>query len=354
MSQELSQSWPLPSQAKPIVIIGAGDIVNDAHLPAYKKAGFSVAGIYDVDKERAEALAEKWNIENVYKSMEEVTANGTTCIYDSATPPSAIINVIKNLPDGAAVLIQKPLGEDVEQAKIIRDLCHSKNLKAAVNFQLRFSPMMLAVRDAMQSDLLGDLLDVEVHINISTPWHLFPFLKKMERVEITVHSIHYLDLIRSLAGNPEGVFVRSIADPRVPELAQTRTSAILDYGDTLRAVLSINHNHDFGREFQNATIRFEGTQGCILVKLGLLLNYPNGEPDEFWFSESGKDWQQVELQGSWFPDAFIGVMSNLQRFDAGEDTELLTRVDDAVETMNLIEACFTSNQTQATPLTIDE
>jgi predicted dehydrogenase len=354
MSQELSQSWPRPSQAKPIVIIGAGDIVNDAHLPAYKKAGFSVAGIYDVDKERAEALAKKWEIEKVYKSIEEVTANGTDCIYDSATPPSAIINVIKNLPDGAAVLIQKPLGEDVEQAKIIRDLCHSKNLNAAVNFQLRFSPMMLAVRDAMQSGLLGDLLDVEVHINISTPWHLFPFLKKMERVEITVHSIHYLDLIRSLAGNPKGVFVRSIADPRVPNLAQTRTSAILDYGDTLRAVLSINHNHDFGREFQNATIRFEGTKGCILVKLGLLLNYPNGEPDEIWFSESGKDWQQVDLQGSWFPDAFIGVMSNLQRFDAGEDTELLTRVDDAVETMNLIEACFTSNQTQAIPLTIDE
>jgi predicted dehydrogenase len=347
MPKALSQSWSLPTHRKPVVIIGAGDIVNDAHLPAYQKAGFVVAGIYDLNTERAEDLAQKWGIEKVYKSMEEVTVNGTARVYDLATPPSAIAGIVKELPDGAAVLIQKPLGEDVEQAKAICDICHAKNLKAAVNFQLRFSPMMLAVRDAIQSDVLGDILDIEVHINISTPWQVFPFLKKMERVEMTVHSIHYLDLIRSLVGNPKGVFVRSLADPRVPELAQTRTSAILDYGDILRAVLSINHNHDFGQDFQAATFRFEGSKGCVLIKLGLLLNYPHGEPDELWLCEAGKDWQQIELQGGWFPDAFIGVMSNLQRFDAGEDTELLTHIDDAYETMRLIEACFSSNKTHA-------
>ena len=33
----------------PICIIGAGGIVNDAHLPAYKIAGYNVHGIFDVD-----------------------------------------------------------------------------------------------------------------------------------------------------------------------------------------------------------------------------------------------------------------------------------------------------------------
>ena len=46
---QLKNNWPLPSFPKPIVIIGAGGIVNDAHMPAYRKANFDVLGLYDVD-----------------------------------------------------------------------------------------------------------------------------------------------------------------------------------------------------------------------------------------------------------------------------------------------------------------
>jgi hypothetical protein len=35
----------LPSEKRPIYIIGAGGIVNDAHLPAYKIVGYNVGGI---------------------------------------------------------------------------------------------------------------------------------------------------------------------------------------------------------------------------------------------------------------------------------------------------------------------
>jgi predicted dehydrogenase len=343
--RRFQQDWPAPANPLPIVIIGAGNIVNDAHLPAYRKGGYHVAGVFDIDADRAAGLSRKWGIGNVYRSTADMTGNGVNCVYDIATPPSAITDILPLLPDGAAVLIQKPMGEDLGQAETILDICRAKRLNAAVNFQLRFSPMMLAVRDALGSGVLGEVLDVEVHVNISTPWETFPFLERLQRVEIAVHSIHYLDLIRSLVGEPEGVFAKSLSDPRVPDLAQTRTSVILDYGDRLRALLSINHNHDFGRDFQAATIRFEGSSGCAIAKLGLLLNYPHGEPDELWLCEAGDAWQQIELQGRWFPDAFANIMANLQRFHAGEDEELLTGVDDAFRTMKLVEACFVANRT---------
>lgn len=327
------------------MIIGAGNIVNDAHLPAYRKAGYHVAGVFDIDKDRAAALSRSWNIGKVFGSSAEMTRNGVNCVYDVATPPSAITDILPLLPDGAAVLIQKPMGEDLAQARKILDICRAKKLHAAVNFQLRFSPMMLAVRDALRSNVLGEIFDLEVHVNISTPWATFPFLKRLQRVEIAVHSIHYLDLIRSLVGEPEGVFARSLSDPRVADLAQTRTSVILDYGDRLRALLSVNHNHDFGSEFQAATIRFEGSNGCAIARLGLLLNYPHGEADELWVCETGGDWQQIGLQGRWFPDAFANIMGNLQRFHLGDDQELLTDVGDAVRTMKLVETCFVANRT---------
>ncbi|WP_419913842.1 Gfo/Idh/MocA family protein [Hoeflea sp.] len=354
MIAELKQSWPAPAVPKPVIIVGAGGIIRDAHLPAYAKAGISVSGVTDVDAERANALASDYDIPAVYATLADaVAANGTQAVYDIATPPHVITDILPDLPDEAAVLIQKPMGADQDQARRIRQICRDKKLKAAVNFQLRFSPMMMAARDAIEKGLIGDLLEIEVHLNIFTPWDLFPFLIPMERVEIAVHSIHYLDTIRALAGSPKGVFARSISDPRAADFAQTRTSVILDYGDRLRGLMSINHNHQCGRKFQSAWFRIEGTKGTLMVKLGVCFDYPNGEEDELWYCPNGGDWQSVPLQGSWFIDAFMGTMRNVQRFDAGEDEQLYASVEDAYETMALVEACFKAMHVPPTALELD-
>lgn len=342
----LRQAWPRPANPRPIIIIGSGGIVNDAHLPAYRLANLPVAGVYDLDHDKARAVAGKWDT-RAFETLEEAIAT-PGAIYDLALPPAAHLDVLPKLPDGAAVLLQKPMGRDLAEASAILKLCREKSLTAAVNFQLRFSPMLLAVADALDRGWLGELIDVEVHLNLVTPWHLFPFLKGMPRVEIAVHSIHYLDTLRALLGNPHGVHARTMGHPST-DLAQTRTSAIFDFAPGQRVTLSINHNHDFGRRFQDASFRVEGTRGAAMLKLGLLLNYPEGEPDELWITRGG-DWTQVPLAGRWFPHAFIGTMSNLQRFAAGEDPRLLTSVEDAWHTMAMAEAAFVSAAQPATPV----
>ena len=346
----LAQSWPPPARRRPVVTIGAGGIVRDAHLPAWRKGGFPVAGLYDLDRARAEALAREFQVPAVFRTLAEAAAV-PDAVFDLATPPAAHLDVLAALPEGATVLLQKPMGRTLDEAGAILRLCRERRLVAAVNFQLRFAPMMLAVRDALRRGLLGRLVDVEVHLNLLTPWHLFPFLRGMERVEIAVHSIHYLDLIRAFLGNPAGVHAHTLGHPAA-DLAQTRTSAILRFGDDVRCTLSINHNHDFGRRFQDASFRFEGTEGAALVKLGLLLNYPAGEPDELWITDRrGADhWQRVTLQGGWFPDAFVGRMASLQRAAAGEDAALEGSVADAWHTMALVESAFRASAQPATPV----
>ena len=342
----LRQAWPQPSRPRPIVIIGAGGIVNDAHLPAYRLAEFPVAGIFDVNRDRAEMLAAKWGLK-VFSSLAEAAVSDA--VFDLATPPAAHFDLLSALPEDAIVLIQKPMGRDLDEASRILKLARARKLTAAVNFQLRFAPMMLALQDALDRGLLGRLIDVEIHLNILTPWHLFPFLKGLPRIEIAVHSIHYFDFIRALLGNPTSVYARTMGHP-LSDMAQTRTSAILDFGKDVRCTLSINHDHDFGRKFQDSTFRFEGDQGVAVVKMGILLNYPQGEPDELWIAQRGGDWTQIPLQGAWFPHAFVGKMSNLQRFAAGEDPTLISSVEDAWHTMALVEACFSSSAAPATPV----
>lgn len=351
-ARSLQQSWPLPGNPIPIVMIGAGGIVNDAHLPAYRKAGFEVIAIFDQNVQRAKQTAERWSIPRVCASLDEAlaAAAGRQATFDVAVPPAATLPVLEQLPAGASVLMQKPMGGNLQEARAIVECCRRKRLVAAVNHQLRFAPYMLATRDALQRGWLGMLTDVEMRLNISPTWQLFPFLEQMERVEIQVHSIHYLDLIRSLLGEPAGVYALTIADPRYPRLKSTRSSIILNYGSATRVCLSLNHNYTHGSQGEAATFKFEGDQGVVWIRMGVLLDYPRGQPDLFEIRLSGREWEKPTLLGSWFPDAFIGPMSNLQRFVSGEDALLLTSVEDVLNTMRLVEAAYESSAGGGVPL----
>src|SRR5262245_13657106 len=130
---ELRQTWNRPSQPRPIVIIGAGGIVNDAHLPAYRLAEFPVAGIYDIDRSRAEALAAKWGLQ-AFSSLADA-ASISEAVFDLAIPPAAHLDVLAALPEGSVALIQKPMGRDLDEATRILERARQRNLTAAVNFQ---------------------------------------------------------------------------------------------------------------------------------------------------------------------------------------------------------------------------
>lgn len=158
-SEALRQTWPRPSRPRPIVIFGAGSIVVDAHLPAYRKAGLEVAGIYDPDSDKAGALAAEHGC-RAFASVAEAVEREDV-VFDLATPPDAHTDILSALPTSAAALIQKPMGGDLDAATRILGICHGRRLRAAVNFQLRFAPMMLVLQDAIASDLLGEVVDFD-------------------------------------------------------------------------------------------------------------------------------------------------------------------------------------------------
>ncbi len=348
--RDLGQSWPRPSAPRPIVVIGAGSIVRDAHLPVYKRLGFAVAGIFDVNSKASHERAAPFAIPRVFDSIDEA-ASMRDVVFDVAIPPQNIASVLERLPSGAAVLIQKPMGRDLDDARRIVAICRERHLSAAVNFQLRFAPNMLAVRDALERGVLGEVLDVEVRINLHTPWNYWAFLKGVPRLEVLMHSIHYLDLIRSLIGEPRGVYCKGVRHPAMPDYSDTRTSIVLDYGDTIRCSLTMNHAHTFGGQHEMSQLKLEGTRGAAIAKMGVNLNYPAGEPDTLEIaSEDSKGWSEIALRGSWFLEAFEGPMSNLQRFVAGEDSKLVSGVEDAIRTMALVEACYESSARGATPI----
>jgi predicted dehydrogenase len=333
------------------VIIGAGAIVRTAHLPAYQRLNLAVAGVFDVRLETADQLAKAFGVATVHPTLTDACHAGDNggVVFDVAVPGDQVLGVLRCLPEGAPVLIQKPMGNDLRMARQIRDMCRERRLIAAMNFQLRFSPNVLALRDLVSRGDLGEIVDVEVRLQVRQPWESWPFMRGLPRLEVLYHSIHYLDAIRLLAGEPRSVYCRAVGHPALPEYSDPRSSIILDYGDRLRCSLTLNHTHVFGARHRVSMLKVEGTRAAALLSMGVNLDYPSGLPDTLEIARNG-EWEAVALRGSWFTEAFEGPMSNLQRFVAGEDAALVSPVDDAIRTMAVVEACYISSERGGTPI----
>lgn len=332
-----------------IIIIGAGGIVQAAHLPAYKIAGFFVAGIFDIDFAKASMVAKNFDVAKVYPSLEDaVSDSDSKTVFDIALPAAEILPVLEKLPGGSVILLQKPMGENLQQAHAINNICKQKKFVAGINFQLRYAPFILKAKELIHKGTLGDITDVEIKINTFTPWHLWPFLKGMERVEILYHSIHYIDLVRNLLGNPNKISAKTIRHPgpTVKALASVRSLINMDYGEYLWANIITNHCHNYGNRHQQSYIKIEGTKGAIYIKMGLLLNYPQGEPDVFEYTtldeKGAQEWQSIAIDGTWFPHAFIGSMAEMIKALNTGNYKPDNSVEDCLQTMAWVEAAYES------------
>ncbi len=355
--RELQQAWPRPAHPRPIVVIGAGAIIRTAHLPAYRRLGFPMAGVFDINGDQARATARDFGIARTFESLDEA-ARRPEAVFDVAVPGDQVVGVLERLPAGAAVLIQKPMGADLAEADRILACCREKRLVAAMNFQLRFAPGMLALHDLVSAGTLGPIVDVDVRVVIEQPWQNWTFMIGAPRVEIVYHSIHYLDAIRWLIGEPSGVYCKAVGHPAMGQFADTRSSIVLDYGSALRCSLVLNHTHKADATHKTSQIMVEGTTGIARVTWGVNLDYPAGPPDTMevyglsgvGHEGLGSGWTPIPLRGSWFTEAFEGPMSNLQRFVSGEDAALVSPVDDSIRTMAVVEACYVSSARGGTPI----
>jgi predicted dehydrogenase len=349
LGEDLRQAWPRPRRPRPVVIIGAGAIVRTSHLPAYSRIGVPVGGVYDLSHAAARETAAHFNLPQVFVSLDEAAA-APGVIFDVAVPGEAVAGVLAQLPVGAAVLIQKPMGLNLAGARSILAICRERQLVAAINFQLRFSPNMLAVQHLLERGNLGTITDIDVRIVVRQPWEQWSFLRRTPRLEVLYHSIHYIDLIRRLAGEPVGAYCRAVRHPELTDFEDSRSSVILDYGPNVRCSMVLNHTHQHDMTHRASFLKIEGTRGAAIATMGVNLEYPTGLPDRLEVVQTGSQWQEVPLRGSWFTEAFEGPMSNLQRFVAGEDSVLVSPVDDAIHTMAVVEACYLSSAAGGTPI----
>ncbi len=334
----------IPEEQKlPIAIVGAGTIVDVAHLPAYTAAGLEVVGLYDLDHQRAATVAKKHRIETVYSSLDELLADDRVSVVDIAVVADAQPDIVEaGIVAGKHMLCQKPFVPDLARGRELIKLAESADVRLAVNQQLRFDEGIAVTRAILRAGWIGEATAMSFNVDIGTDWSAWPWLVSSERLEINYHSIHYLDSIRSILGDPSTVFCVGGRRPGQVARGETRTISTLAFAGGVSAALHVNHEN-LGGDYR-AEFRLDGSEGSVRGTLGLLYDYPRGRPDtvEVFSRLLPTDgWFSYPVTTRWLPDAFIGPMAGLLRWiETGVTAP--TAAEDNLGTLALVDALYRS------------
>ena len=340
---EVSDAISLPARTDfGIGIIGCGGIVNYAHLPAYKKAGFRVLACYDRNPEAASRTVQEHGIPRVASSVDELLADPEISIVDIAiTPWDQPAVAAQAIAAGKHLLCQKPLADRYGEAVCIVELAKEHGVKLAVNQQMRWDASIAVSKQLIAHGALGVPADVRVEVSIRTPWEMWPWIAGSRRLEIMYHSIHYQDAMRYLVGDPDRVTSIHGRWPGQPEIGETRTATVFHYSDERRVTIDVNH-HNWSDDAY-ARFRFLGTEGIISGTFGLLYDYPTGRVDTLAYASRAdpRTWHEAQLSTWWIPDAFAGPMASLMEA-IQTDGEPLTAGADNLGTLRTVFAAYRS------------
>jgi predicted dehydrogenase len=327
----------------PIAVVGAGAIVNVAHLPAYRAAGLEITGIFDISSQRAHEVAARHGLPRVYSSLEELLGDSRVRVVDIAVAPQAQPGIVRQaIAAGKHLLCQKPFVPDANTGDELIELADRAGLLIAVNQQLRYDEGMAAARAMTEAGWIGEVTAMTFTVNVTTDWTPWPWLVHSDRLEIMYHSIHYLDAIRAVLGEPARVFCTGSRTPGQVAAGETRTISTLVFPGNARGLVHATHENRSGDP--EATFRIDGAEGSIKGTLGLLYDYPHGRPDTLEVNSRvvpTDGWLAYPVTSRWIPDAFAGPMGSLLRAIATGGTPYPTARDN-LGTIRLVDALYTA------------
>ncbi len=148
-------------------IVGAGAVVQVAHLPVLRKLrGVSMVALCDTDVPKARALAERTGIPAVYDDIEELLSTEALDALLIATPNHLHeSHVLAGLSANVHILVEKPLAMTSSSAQKIARAAEKRDRVVMVGMTHRYRPDVQAVRSFVQSGELGEIDSVRAS------WH---------------------------------------------------------------------------------------------------------------------------------------------------------------------------------------
>ncbi|MCR5414516.1 MAG: Gfo/Idh/MocA family oxidoreductase [Kiritimatiellae bacterium] len=213
----LNETEPLKistSREITVAVMGAGSRGNE--YPEYGKlfpGTLRVVAVSDILKSRREAMAEKWSIPadrvfGDYREMLEAGRGGKLAdILLIALPDDLHYEpAMEAMRQGYDILLEKPMAQSEKECRDLARRQRETGVMVAVGHVLRYSPYFRALKKAIDSGLVGELVNIQhqepvmyahmAHSFVRGNWHDGKATTPM----IVAKSCHDLDILKWLAG----------------------------------------------------------------------------------------------------------------------------------------------------------
>lgn len=275
-----------------IGIVGAGNIATNAHLPAYQNCkDAEIVAVADINMERAKALAEKFNIPQVYSSVEEMLEKADIDAVDVCTWNCAHAEVtIAAARAGKHVMCEKPLTTDMESAYRMRDEIKKAGVKFLLAVPNRFTPPNMLARELYDKGELGDVYYAKTSYirRRGTPYGWFTDKKTSGGGPVLDIGVHRIDAAWYLMGNPKPVRISAAVSNRIGDF---KTKGV----DRWQGTYCDDNQYDT-EDFGAGVIHFENG-AIMLFEATWALNGPDHSATEICGTKAGLTLDPLTIYG---------------------------------------------------------
>ncbi|MCU1090157.1 Gfo/Idh/MocA family oxidoreductase [Stenotrophomonas maltophilia] len=189
-----------------IAIVGTG-MIGVVHRRAALLAGAEVRGVAASSPQRAQEVAQAWNVAHAYRDIEEVVSDPQVQVVHVCTPNHLHRAMAQAaLEAGKHVICEKPLATTLDDAQALAALAARTGLVATVPFVYRYHPVVREARARIAQGELGPLhlihgsyLQDWLLDPASNNWRVDPSLGGTSRVFADIGS-HWCDLVEWVSG----------------------------------------------------------------------------------------------------------------------------------------------------------
>jgi predicted dehydrogenase len=188
-----------------IGVLGAARISDRSIVPAAQQTGTRLVAVAARDRARAEAFAEQYGVERVLDSYTEVVTDAEVeAIYNPLANGLHAPWNLAAIAAGKHVLSEKPFASNAEEAAEVRDAAAKTDVVVIEGYHYLFHPVTKRLHDLIASGELGDLRRVETTMTIPAPpeedprWSL-P-LAGGAMMDLGCYTLHALRLLAPWAG----------------------------------------------------------------------------------------------------------------------------------------------------------
>ncbi|HEY3413990.1 MAG TPA: Gfo/Idh/MocA family oxidoreductase [Armatimonadota bacterium] len=271
-------------------IIGAGGIAGE-HKRGYDRLeDVELAGVADVSPASREKATNVWKT-SAYETVTELLNTAKPDAVSICTPPKFHADVaVQCLERGVAVLCEKPMAFNVEDAERIAAAAGKASVPFMVAFCHRYHPPVIKVKEAIDAGKLGAVMMYRNRFggkqDMSKTWFGDPAVAGGGTLMDT--SVHSIDLFRFLVGDAAWI---TGAVANIAGIHRVEDSCIVTFGTASGAYGVIEGS--WSSPGSANIIEVYGTEGAATV------NYNNGEA-QLLLKGSGA-WEKIETDG---PDRF--------------------------------------------------